>query len=112
MSEAGRAVALEVIEHVRKGERPVLGKIIKKHGYTKSISLHPGKVTKTKDYQAVISDFVKALDEKRKRAISHINEGKLKKSSARDLAYITDTLTKNHQLLSGGHTEDVKFTWE
>jgi hypothetical protein len=45
------------------------------------------------------------LDDKRKLALSHLTKTKIAKSSGRDLAYITDTLTKNHQLLSGEATE-------
>ena len=49
------------------------------------------------------------LDDKRRLSLTHIDNTKLKRSSARDLAYITDVLTKNHQLLSGGETEKVEY---
>ena len=52
------------------------------------------------------SDFVKSLDDKRKLSITHLTEDKLEKSNARELAYVTDILTKNHQLLTGGKTEN------
>ena len=57
-----------------------------------------------------MDDFTKMLDDKRRMAITKITEDKLDKVSPRDLAYIGDVLTKNHQLLSGGATENVKVS--
>ena len=39
-------------------------------------------------------------------------EDKLLKSPARDLAYITDILTKNHQLLGGSPTHRIEISPE
>ena len=50
-------------------------------------------------------EFIKELDDKRRLALYHMTEAKLKKASARDGAYISEVLTKQHQLLTGRDTE-------
>jgi hypothetical protein len=52
-SENAKAVAQEVIETVGKGRKVVLGKIVKKHGYSDSVSKYPKKVTDTIVYPLV-----------------------------------------------------------
>ena len=47
------------------------------------------------------------MAEKRKMALKAIDKEKLDKSAGRDLAYISDVMTKNHQLLTGGDTERI-----
>ena len=51
-------------------------------------------------------------DDKRRLAITYITPKKLEKAPARDAAYITDILTKNHQLLGGQPTELLKISPE
>ena len=45
-------------------------------------------------------------------ALTKITAKKLEKSNAYQLALITDVLTKNHQLLTGGDTEKSKTVIE
>ena len=59
-----------------------------------------------------LADYLNQLDDKRRQALTHITKKKLKQSKARDLAYINDLLTKNHQLLGGGATERIEITPE
>lgn len=75
-------------------------------GYSKSQADNPFQVLRTKTIQNGIQDFLGLLDDKRRQAITHITEDKLKKSSGRDLAYIGDIMTRNHQLLSGRSTDN------
>ena len=98
MSENAKAVAKEVMDHVRKGSRVNLGKIIKKHGYGPSISTHPKKVTSTKAYQKEIRPLLDRLDEERNRAIAMLKK-KIPKAKYRDLIDALDKITKNHQVL-------------
>ena len=94
------------------GNTKTLGHLMLEAGYSVSQSKRPSVVFNSPVVQEGISEFVSKLDDKRKQAITHLTEGKLKKSSGRDLAYITDVLTKNHQLLTGGSTEKVGFKVE
>ena len=61
----------------------------------------------SKAVKSELSDFIRKLENVRNRAIDHITNEKLNKSGARDLAYVADVTTKNHQLLTGGATENI-----
>ena len=74
-------------------------------GYTKATAKNPYIIYESESIQEGISDFISQLDDKRRMAITYITKKKLTKASPRDLSYIADVLTKNHQLLSGGATE-------
>ena len=103
ISENARAVAEEVKLKVSKGEKIVMGKIIKKHGYSDGISKQPIRVRKTQSYQKEIKPIVDRLIIERDRAIEAL-KGKISKAKYRDLTDAVDKLTKNIQLLSGGET--------
>ena len=103
ISENARAVAEEVKLKVSKGEKIVMGKIIKKHGYSDGISKQPIRVRKTQSYQKEIKPVVDRLIIERDRAIKAL-KGKISKAKYRDLTDAIDKLTKNIQLLSGGAT--------
>lgn len=89
-----------------------MGEMILEAGYSKNMADNPYQILESETIQDGISDFMKMLDDKRRMALTKITEDKLEKSSARDNAYITDLLTKQHQLLGGGTTENVKATVE
>lgn len=112
-SENAKAVARDIIATVRKGEKVNKGKILRKHGYSKSMSEHPNKVTETDSFKAEINPIVKAM-EKERQAILAALPTKRKGASYRDLVDAADKLTKNIQLLTGGKTsnEKVSFGWE
>ncbi len=80
-------------------------KMLKEAGYSDAQAKNPKQILESETIQAGVSDFLKQLDDKRRRAITQITDEKLEKASARDNAYIADILTKNHQLLSGEETE-------
>jgi hypothetical protein len=106
-SIAAKQVAEEVLETVRKGKRPNLGKIIRKHGYSKTTSTVPSQVTKTKTYRAVLSPVVKLMERHRQRIMEELERKDLTKERYRDLMEGLDKITKNHQLLTGGETENI-----
>ena len=99
-------VGYKVLDSLRKGKRPNLGKIIKESGYATTTSTVPTQVTNTKSYKKVVAPFVQKLEIERQRAIDAM-KGKISKAKYRDLTDAIDKLTKNHQLLTGGATANV-----
>lgn len=102
-SENAKAVALEVSETIRKGEKVVLGKIIRKR-YSQSTSESPQIVTTTKSYQAVMKPIVEQLEAEREAIIARLRVTR-NKAKYRDLIDGLDKTTKNIQLLSGEPTD-------
>ncbi len=105
-SENAKAVAQEVIQKVRKGQRVQIGQIIKGKGYSESVSKSPTKVTRTKAYQDAVAPLLDQIEKERQRAISMLPKA-IGKAKYRDLIDGIDKLTKNHQLLSGKSTSNV-----
>jgi|TARA_Y100000310_G_scaffold341781_1_gene442067 hypothetical protein len=90
-----------------------LGEIALKAGYSESMAKNPQLIMNSETVKEGIASYVKTVDDKRRMAIRHITERKLQKAPAKECAYVTDVLTKQHQLLSGGATENVfQITWE
>jgi len=98
----------------KQGKTKSLGKLILEAGYTKAMAKNPQMILESQTIKEGLSDFVKDMIERRKKALSEITDSKLKSSQARDLSNIVDTLTKNIQLLSGGNTEksEMKISWK
>ena len=113
-SISAKEVAKEVLENIRKGIKPNLGKIIKSKGYSETTSTVPTLVTETKSYKEVINPVVEAMEAERNRIIVALSNKKLSKEKYRDLIDGLDKLTKNVQLLSGGRTsnESIKITFD
>lgn len=105
-SENARAVAKDVIEAVRKGVKVNLGDIIENHGYSKSISMKPRRVTQTKSYIAEMQPLVDQLKDERQEIIKALKKTR-SKAKYRDLIDGMDKVTKNIQLLSGEETERI-----
>lgn len=99
-----KAVAREIIQTVRKGQKVNKGKIIRKHGYSKSVSLRPSKVTDTESFREEIEPIVKQMERERQAILKALPQ-KRNNASYRDLVDAADKLTKNIQLLSGKATE-------
>lgn len=108
-SANARAVAKEVISEIRKGKKVVMGKIIRKHGYSESISLTPNKIIKTQAYQEEISPVVEGMKKAQANLIAELNRpGRIatfKRAKLNDVATTLKVLTHDIQLLSGGDTE-------
>jgi hypothetical protein len=88
-------------------QRKTLGELMLEAGYSKSQSESPSHILDSEVVQEGISDFISSLNDKRKQALTHLTEAKLKKAPAREVAYVIDILTKNHNLLNGNETERV-----
>lgn len=113
-SENAKAVAREVMDAVRKGKKVNKGEIIRKHGYTRAVSIMPQKVTDTKSYQEEIMPFVRKCERERDRLIAEMEKRDLTDVQYKDMNDCIDKLTKNIQLLSGGKTsnEKISFEWD
>lgn len=113
-SLSAKEVAREVLENIRNGKKPNLGKIIKSKGYSETTSTVPSLVTDTKSYREVINPVVEAMERERDRIIVALSKKNLPKEKYRDLIDGLDKLTKNAQLLSGGRTsnESIKITFD
>ena len=108
-SDNAKAVAQEVLETVRRGLKVYKGRIIKKHGYSDSVSKKPKKVTETKSYKKEIKPLIIRLEEERDAIIEQLKKTR-NKAKYRDLIDGLDKTTKNIQLLSGKPTEKTDIT--
>lgn len=108
-SIAAKEVAKEVLETVRNGKIPNLQKIQQKHGYSKE-SAKSMKATQTDTYEEVIEQnlptVISQLEEEREAILERMKATR-SKAKYRDLTYAMDIVTKNHQLLTGGKTENT-----
>ena len=103
-SENAKAVALDISESIRKGERVNKGQIIKKRGYSVSTSKSPTIVTNTKTYKETIRPLIERLEAERDAIIERLKVTR-KKAKYRDLMDGLDKTTKNIELLSGRPTD-------
>lgn len=89
------------------GTKKSKAQIIREAGYSREVSEKPELVYESKAVKDQLSTFISTLEKKRQKSLNAITDEKLKRANARDNAYITDILTKNHQLLTGGATENI-----
>ncbi len=108
-SENAKAVAQEVIARVRKGKKVKLGEIIRKQGYSDSISLSPTKITRTQSYKEEIRPIVERWQREIQRIQTQLESTDLEKEKYKDLVDSVDKLNKQVQLATGGNTEQVKI---
>lgn len=106
------AVAHKVAQCVMKGKKVNIGKIVREQGYSKSISLAPTKVTKTKTYMAIMQNVTGALEKERARIIEAMGRKDISAEKYGTLVQSADIITKNIQLLSGKATENVAMVIE
>lgn len=98
-------VAEKVIEQIKKKELVSVKKAMEDVGYSQTTArAKTGLITRNPEYLRVMNNFLGSLKEKSAMSLAHINEKKLEKSSARELAQITDILTKNANLIEGKPT--------
>ena len=79
-------------------------------GYTKATAKNAYLIFESKAIKKATDDIADMLADKRKMAITHITERKLKDAPARELAYVADVFTKNIQLITGRSTNNVAMT--
>ena len=106
-SENARAVAKEVIETIRKGEKVNFQIIQKKHGYSDT-SAKSMKAKEALSYQKEMKPIKDELNDERDRLIKAIKKKDLSKLQYESAVRSLDILTKNIQLLSGKPTENIK----
>jgi len=104
------AVGKEVIEMVGKGKKVILGEILRRHGYSDSVSKFPQKVTQTKSYKNVVKPYVERLRILRERALAQIEERDLGEEAIGELRNIMKDFTLSIELLEGRPTERVEQT--
>lgn len=98
-------VANEVIDEVVKGRLPNKEAIQIKHGYSK-ISARKHKAMTTQTYKKITKSLTDRLEEERDAILErlpHVRE----EAKYRDLTDGLDKITKTHQLLTGGATENI-----
>lgn len=101
-----KLVALLKRELLNKNFSKTFADLMVEAGYSPKTAINPSQKTLDKPViKDAMKDFVDLLGEKAKLATESITPKKLKKSSARDNAYVADIMTKNQQLLSGNDTE-------
>lgn len=102
-----------VVENSSKiGKTKTLGDITREAGYSEATAIKPIQIMESPAVKAELENYLLELDKKRKMALDYLNERKMEKSAGRDLVYINDILTKNHQLLGGGATERIQISDE
>ncbi len=101
------AVAHEVLEIVRKGQKVKYGSLLKKHGYSQSVSESPTKVTETKSFLDVVNPALKKIENIRMKSLQALEKKDMRKEKYRDLVTGVDVLTRNAQLLGGKATDNV-----
>lgn len=104
-----KLVAEDVARVVGKGRKVVLGKILKKRGYSKSMVKNPKKVTKTLSFRTSIAEVVEDLERERALIIKSLGK-KRSKAKYRDLIDGLDKVTKNVQLLTGKSTGRISIS--
>jgi hypothetical protein len=111
-SENAKAVADEVIQKVRKGEKVNMQDIQKKHGYSDR-SAKSMKAKRTKTYKKAMSPILKRMEAHRRRIMNALDSKDLSKERFKDLSDALAKTTHDIQLLSGGKTSNdkVEISW-
>lgn len=105
-STRAKAVALEVMDNVRKGKDFKWKDVQMKHGYT-YYSANSMKVKQTDTFQRTINPFLKKMESVRDKVISALDNKDMAIEETRDLNQLLKTLNHDIQLLSGNATENV-----
>lgn len=104
-SKNAKLAALKVLERLGKGQKIVLGHILREVGYADNTADNPKGVTETETYKSVVNPVVTAMEKERDRTMVALATKNHKREKYRDLMDGLDKLTKNIQLLSGKETE-------
>lgn len=98
-----RNTALEVVEKLRRGEKPVVYKIAQKHGYSLNSAL-TSVPQNTLTYKAIVDPVIKEYERARTKAMKALADKDMSEERAIDLSTIAKNLTHDIQLLSGKST--------
>lgn len=100
-------VAREVLETIGSGKKVVLGRIIKKHGYSNVTAKVPSTVTNTKSYQGVTRPVINKWVKEIERLTNALSNKDLTEEKYDTIVKSIEILNKNVQLLTGGDTEKM-----
>lgn len=101
-------------ENLGNGNTKTLGQIALEAGYSESMSESPHQILQTLAVKEGMSSVVDDLAQLRQRALDELKARDLSEERYADVVKGLDTLTKNHQLLTGGSTEnnDINISWQ
>ncbi len=102
-------VAQEVLDTVGRGLKPSVVKIAVKHGYSPKTA-GSGNVQATLTYQAKMNEAISKMEKIRNKALQALDRKDLSKEDVRVLKELSESLTKQVQLLSGKATENIATT--
>lgn len=105
-SENAKAVAREVIQRVRKGEKVNFQEIQQNHGYSAN-SAKSMKAKETETYKMEIKPLADRLKDEIDRIQLEMTRRDLTEEKYQILVDALDKINKNYQLVSGGATERV-----
>ncbi len=108
-SNSAKAVAHDVIETTQRGEKVVMAKILRRHGYSETTASSPYVVTNTKTYKREMFNYTEKLEKHRQDVLEAMMKKDLSEEQYRTLADSQTKLTHDVQLLTGGKTENVGF---
>ena len=106
-SISAEMVAKDVIDKTVKGEKVVMGQIMKAHGYSEITARVPDKVINTFSYQATIAPYIEKLSYLRDKTIAALNNKDLDEAKIFDLTVLMKNTNHDLQLLQGKSTENV-----
>lgn len=107
-SDNAKQVAREVIKTIRKHQIIDKGDIIKKVGYSDSVSKRPSTVTETQSYKDEIEPIVNRWRREISRIQTALESKDLNAEEYKTLVDSIDKLNKQVQLAEGKPTETVK----
>lgn len=102
----GKAVADDVIAHLRNGKKVNMQRIQKAHGYSDT-SAKAMMATRTKSYKETIFDYVKSMESLRDKTIKALHSHDLTKAKLFDLNLLLKNLNHDIQLIRGKATENI-----
>ncbi len=100
-------VARDVKAALERGEKVVMAKILRKHGYSETVIGVPANVTETQAYKAEMDPYIARLDKHRTKVMAAMEKKDLNEEQYRTLSDASSKLTHDLQLLTGGKTENI-----
>lgn len=92
----------------KKGPKKTKEKMLLEAGYSPATAKGEARtIFNSKSVKEPLDNVVALMEQKRLMALNGINQKKIDISSARDLTGISESLTKQSQLLSGGPTDRI-----
>jgi len=99
-----KLVALVVENSGIDGQTMTQGQMLEKAGYKPGSIVNPKAILGSKKVQRAIADTAAEMDSIRSNLLDELKLRDFSEEKAAEIVKMIDTLTKNHQLLSGGVT--------